>query len=177
MEVKHVEIESLTEDAKNARTHGDRNIASIKLSLSRFGQQKPIVVTRDGVVVAGNGTLRAARELGWTTIAVVETDLDPMQAAAFGIADNRTAELADWDIPSLVSVLSGLDEEIQPATGFDPVEVEAFLSNKVISDDEQKFIDEGPASEPRSDQEFPKVDEVTTNATCPKCAYTWRIKE
>lgn len=177
MKVKTVDIESLTEDQKNARTHGDRNIATIKLSLSKFGQQKPIVVTRDGVVIAGNGTLRAARELGWTSIAVVETDLDPTLAAAFGVADNRTAELADWDLPTLGSVLSGLDGDVQLATGFDPVEVEAILSNKVISDDEQKFIDEGPASEPRSDQEFPKVDEVTTNATCPKCAYTWRIKE
>ena len=174
MKIKTVNVESLTEDAKNARTHGERNIATIKLSLSKFGQQKPIVVTRDGVVVAGNGTLRAARELGWTTIAVVETDLDPMQAAAFGIADNRTAELADWDIPSLVSVLSGLDEEIQPATGFDPVEVEAFLSGKLVTDEPPR---EGIEAAPCPPEEtFKQVDEPTTDTTCPRCAYTWRSK-
>ena len=63
-ETLHVEpasVDSLSADPANVRTHDKRNIDAIKASLRRFGQQKPIVVDGDGVVVAGNGTLAAAQ--------------------------------------------------------------------------------------------------------------------
>lgn len=63
MKVKDVPVASLRTDSKNARRHNERNIAAIKKSLEQFGQQKPIVIGRDGVVVAGNGTLVAAQSL------------------------------------------------------------------------------------------------------------------
>ena len=61
-------MDRLKTDDNNARTHDQRNVTTIKLSLERFGQQKPIVVTADGVIVAGNATYLAADELGWQTI-------------------------------------------------------------------------------------------------------------
>jgi hypothetical protein len=65
-----IPIESLHLDPANARKHGDRNRLAIRSSLARFGQRKPIVVRKDGMVVeAGNGTLEAAIELGWDQIA------------------------------------------------------------------------------------------------------------
>ena len=94
-------VAELREDPNNARAHDERNIEAIKTSLGAFGQRKPIVV-RDGVVVAGNGTLRAAVALGWDRIAVVDADdLSPAEAAAYALADNRTAELATWDTEAL----------------------------------------------------------------------------
>ena len=99
-ETLHVEpasVDSLSADPANVRTHDKRNIDAIKASLRRFGQQKPIVVDGDGVVVAGNGTLAAARELGWQEIAVARTNLKGADAVAYAIADNRTAELARWE--------------------------------------------------------------------------------
>lgn len=89
------DINEVTEDPQNARGHSERNVAAIADSLRDYGQQKPIVV-RDGVAVAGSGTLRAARQLGWTHLAVVETDLGVDDARDYAIADNRTAELATW---------------------------------------------------------------------------------
>jgi hypothetical protein len=61
LEVERVEVSTLLNDPANVRKHNERNLESIKASLARFGQQKPIVVGRDGVVIAGNGTLAAAR--------------------------------------------------------------------------------------------------------------------
>ncbi|HIK61188.1 MAG TPA: hypothetical protein EYF98_10945, partial [Planctomycetes bacterium] len=76
-----------------------------------------------GVVVAGNGTLEAARALGWEVIATVSADdLDETQRTAFAIADNRTAELADWDAAKLAEALALVTEdgdELGEATGFD----------------------------------------------------------
>lgn len=89
-------LSDLKEDSRNARRHGARNLESIKQSLDTLGQQKPIVV-KDGIIIAGNGTFRAARELGWDELAVVEFDGDEDAARDFAIADNRTAELAEWD--------------------------------------------------------------------------------
>jgi DNA modification methylase len=93
-------------DPANARRHPEPNIEAIKGSLAVYGQLKPIVVNcRTKVVEAGNGTLQAARELGWTHIAVVYVDHDPATAAGFSIADNRTAELATWDADALDKLL------------------------------------------------------------------------
>src|SRR3972149_2350272 len=92
-----VPIASLNLDPANVRLHNKRNIESIKSSLVKFGQQKPIVVQKQGMIVrAGNGTLAAARELGWAEIAANVVEMDDLTATAFSIADNRTAELAEW---------------------------------------------------------------------------------
>jgi hypothetical protein len=93
-----VSIDQLHHDPSNARKHGQKNLEAIKASLHKFGQRKPIIVQKDGMVVrAGNGTLAAAKELGWKQIAAVVLDDDNATASQFAIADNRTAELAEWD--------------------------------------------------------------------------------
>ena len=88
--------------------HPDRNLRAIERSLERFGQQKPIVVDRAGIVRAGNGTLAAARSLGWTEILVRWTELEGNEAAAYAIADNRAGELAEWDADRLPVALASL---------------------------------------------------------------------
>lgn len=103
-----VPIDSLTPDPGNAREHGEQNIQAIKDSFLRFGQQLPILYDSERVVRAGNGRLQAARELGWTVIAAVPSDLAGLDAAAFAITDNRTAELAGWDWTTLGAGLAEL---------------------------------------------------------------------
>jgi ParB-like chromosome segregation protein Spo0J len=132
MNTELVPINDLTPDPANARKHGERNLSSIIDSLRAFGQQKPIVVDRRGVVIAGNGTLEAAKRLGWEEIAVVRTELDPTQATAFGIADNRTAELAEWDEDVLVSLLDSLDDETRDLLHFDEKELEAMVPKATV---------------------------------------------
>lgn len=104
-------VEALTLDPRNARKHGRRNLDAIVASLSEFGQRRPLVVMSDMMVIAGNGTLEAARELGWTEIAVtvVPETWTREQAAAYALADNRTAELASWDDAVLGETLGELD--------------------------------------------------------------------
>jgi DNA modification methylase len=134
MKLETVGIETLSPDPANVRKHGQRNMDAIKASLRRFGQQKPIVVDAKGIVLAGNGTLAAARELGWREIQIVRTELTGSQATAFGIADNRSAELAEWD-EKLADVLASLKAEDFPLEeiGFDLDELEA-LKPEVKSD-------------------------------------------
>lgn len=123
-----VDIDSLVHDPANARKHDERNIAAIKASLARFGQVKPVVVADNGVtVIAGNGTLQAAKELGWDQIAAATTTLDGSEATAYAIADNKTAELAEWDDDVLAQLIDALPGELQEVTGFDAGELEEML--------------------------------------------------
>ena len=110
MQIESVAIASLVFDPANARKHEAKNLDAIKGSLARFGQQKPIVVGKKGVIIAGNGTLAAARSLGWEKIDVVYTELTGTDATAFAIADNRTSELAEWDAGILSETLKSLQE-------------------------------------------------------------------
>lgn len=138
MKIEQRSVQKLSSDPANARKHSDRNIESIVASLRRFGQQKPIVVDKSGVVRAGNGTLEAAKRLGWETIAVVESQLVGADMSAYAIADNRTAELAEWDDEILKATIEGLDDALREAAGFDLSELDELLkeANQEILEDE-----------------------------------------
>jgi hypothetical protein len=114
-----VPIRSLRSDPDNARLHPERNLEAIKASLRLYGQVKPVVVRRStGIVMAGNGILMAARSLGWTDLAASVVDMTDVEAAGYGLADNRTAELSSWDF-EVVSRLNKLQEEAgRPAVGW-----------------------------------------------------------
>ena len=103
MKIETLPIKDLTPDPNNARQHDDKNLKAIQGSLKAFGQRKPIVITEAGVIVAGNGTVEAAKRLGWTEIEAVRVpgDWTPEQTKAFALADNKTAELAKWDVKVL----------------------------------------------------------------------------
>lgn len=109
MNIQSIAVSELSLDPSNVRKHSRRNLDAIKASLRKFGQQKPIVVDAKGIVLAGNGTLTAAKELGWTEIQATRTELAGVEATAFAIADNRTAELAEWD-DNLGDVLKSLQD-------------------------------------------------------------------
>lgn len=147
MAVEDVPVDTLQFDPANVRKHPEQNLAAIKASLSRFGQQKPIVVGTGNVVVAGNGTLAAAKALGWRTVKAVRTTLTGAEATAFAIADNRTAELAEWDEASLHQQLAAIaidDEELLAATGFDEKEL-AKLAAANASEVTEDEVPEAPA--------------------------------
>lgn len=109
--VETVLLDDLRLDENNARRHSERNIKAIAESLKQFGQRKPIVVTQDNIVIAGNGTLEAARTIGWKALNVVRIpeDWDQQRIKAYALADNRTAELATWNGDLLMSQLEELN--------------------------------------------------------------------
>jgi hypothetical protein len=113
MNIETLRIAELTPDTNNARQHDDKNLKAIMGSLKEFGQRKPIVITEAGTIVAGNGTVEAAKRLGWLDIEVVKVpnDWTPDKVKAFAIADNRTAELANWNQEVLTSQLLELEAE------------------------------------------------------------------
>jgi len=137
MKIETLRIADLTPDPENARQHDEKNLKAIQGSLKEFGQRKPIVITEAGVIVAGNGTVEAAKRLGWLEIQAVKVPKDwtASQTKAFALADNRTAELAAWSPEVLSSQLLELEE-----AGF---EIEEFGFEKIqeassfVADDDE----------------------------------------
>lgn len=149
--IETVPIGSIHFDPANVRRHPERNLDVIKASLARFGQQTPIVVDSKGVVRKGNGTLAAAKALGWESILAVKTDLSGVEATAYAIADNRTAELAEWDGSGLAETLRALqseeDEGLFEAAGFSDDELDRLcegLGDAMVEAGELPDDDEAP---------------------------------
>jgi DNA modification methylase len=132
-------IDSLHEDPANARVGHD--VARIAASLKAYGQRKPIVANRlqNGKIEAGNGTYRAAKELGWIHVAVVFVDDDPSTAAAFGIADNRVGEFSRWDEEILREITNTTGDLF---TGFEAAELEELVG--VSTATKPAVVDPGP---------------------------------
>jgi ParB-like chromosome segregation protein Spo0J len=159
VKIQTLKIKDLTPDSENARRHDEKNLKAIQGSLKQFGQRKPIVITEAGVVVAGNGTVEAAKRLGWLEIqaVTVPADWSLEQTKAFALADNRTAELASWDSITLAEQLLELEE-----------------ANFVI--EEFGFAKQEPSESTRP-EEFPSFDDTDeTSHRCPKCSYEWNGK-
>ena len=123
-----VAISELVSDKKNARRHSKRNIDEIKRSLVAFGQHAPLVVQRStNRVLVGNGRLQGMRELGWSECWVHFVDDDDEKALKRALADNRTAELAEWDDHVLVDILKSLDDLDVP--GWDDEELAKLIGD------------------------------------------------
>ena len=169
MKIEKLHIDQVTPDPGNVRKHSQKNIDAIKASLNRFGQQKPIVCDKKMCVRAGNGTLQAAKELGWTHINVVVSELDRADLIAYGIADNRTAELAEWDIDGLEAQLAGLDEELANI---------AYADFDFGGDFESKDPKEPNKSDSaQGSKEFSEDDFSKFDNQCPKCGFEFDDKK
>lgn len=164
MQIESIEIDKLAEDPNNARLHNPRNLWAIKGSLAKFGQQKPIVVDKNNVVIAGNGTLRAAKDLGWQSIDIVRTELEGYQAAAFALADNRTSELAEWDLVQLKETV-------------DSLKLNELEIDELAFDFDYSFDDEPEGKDyTKVNKEYSEDDFNNFEHKCPKCGFEYDEK-
>jgi ParB-like chromosome segregation protein Spo0J len=98
----------------NPRVNDDA-VDAVAASIREFGFRQPIVVDNDGVIICGHTRFKAAQKLGLNEAPVtVANDLSPEQIKAYRIADNKTAELADWNYDLLPIELGDLQ-----TNGFD----------------------------------------------------------
>lgn len=106
-------IASLHEDPENPNSHDNRDLRVKAEALRKFGQQKDIVATPEGKVIAGNGIFLAARDiLGWSHIACSRFDKPGrVQERGYAIADNRTNQLAGWNFKALSERLKSYQSE------------------------------------------------------------------
>ena len=149
MKLETIAIAELTPDPQNARQHDQTNLKAIEGSLREFGQRKPIVISQTNVIVAGNGTFEAAKRLGWTDIQAVRVpaDWDANRIKAFALADNRTAELAEWNADILNKQLLELSEAGVEISNFGFEKPEIPLTDVLTFEDEVPNIPDEPKTQ------------------------------
>lgn len=110
MEIIELSIDEIFQDPNNVRLHDDKNLEAIKGSIKKFGFQSPIVIDKNNIILAGNGRHMAAKAMGLKTIPCIVSDLENFEKMAFSLADNRTAELATWNMEKLAEQLEIIED-------------------------------------------------------------------
>ncbi|TKZ16023.1 site-specific DNA-methyltransferase [Shimia litoralis] len=125
-------IDRLTPYAKNAKHHGEDQVAKIAASMAKFGWTVPCMVADDGELIAGHGRVLAATVLGLKDVPVIRLGhLDEAERRAYRIADNKLTEMGEWDEALLREEISGLlaeDFDLE-LLGFSDEDLEALLND------------------------------------------------
>lgn len=109
MQVEYLKVTDLVPYANNPRKN-DGAVKAVAASIREFGFRVPIIVDRDNVIVAGHTRLKAAESLGMESVPVIRADdMTEEQIKAFRLADNKTAEAAEWDFEALSAELDELE--------------------------------------------------------------------
>lgn len=162
MKVENKPIDSIQPYENNPRDNDDA-INAVANSIHEFGWQQPIVVDKDNVIIAGHTRYKAAQSLGLKEVpVVVASNLSDQQVKAYRLADNKTAELADWDTKKL-------DEELQDILDIDMTD---FGFDEDIEFDPADDVDTR-IDEPTDIDEDDDLIEVK----CPKCGEVFKVND
>lgn len=143
-ELKWEPIKSIRPYEKNPRRN-DEAVDAVAASIREFGWQQPIVVDKDGVIIAGHTRYKAAKKLKCDTVpVVVADDLTEDQVKAYRLADNKTGELAEWDTALLGEELAELADFDMSQFGFDTI-----LQEEVREAEEDDY-EVNPPEEPKA---------------------------
>ena len=119
MQIIEKSITEITPYEKNPRKN-DEAVEYVANSIKEFGFKVPIVIDKDGVIVAGHTRYKAAQELGLEKLpCIIADDLTEEQVKAFRLADNKVGELAEWDFDLLNDELDGIFDIDMSDFGFE----------------------------------------------------------
>lgn len=145
MQIINMKTDDLKPYGHNPRKN-DQAVDAVAQSIKEFGFKVPIIIDKDNEIVAGHTRLKAAQKLGLDEVpCIVADDLTSEQIKAFRLVDNKTAELAEWDIDLLAGELADLDlSDFNLDWGIDQDEIDA--EERADAAEEQLAVDSLPAS-------------------------------
>lgn len=126
---------------RNARAHGDEDIAAIKESIKSFGFNDPVGIWgENNIIVEGHGRVTAALQLGLEKIPCIRLDwMTDEQRRAYALAHNKTAELSGWDFETL-------DEELESINQYD-MSLFGFGGRKLTDEELNSLLEDKPQRE------------------------------
>ena len=159
-QIERVPLEALVPYARNSRTHSEAQVAQIAASIREFGFTNPVLMDKDGGIIAGHGRVMAARKLGLKDVPCLRLGyLSETQRRAYVIADNKLALNAGWDAETLQVELADLNgaEFNMDLLGFGV-------------DDLAEAMGMGRDFEPGSIEDQGRLDQKKP-VTCPNCGH------
>lgn len=119
MNIQYKKITEITPYEKNPRNN-DEAVDYVAKSIGEFGFKVPIVIDKNGVIVAGHTRYKASKKLHYKEVpCIVADDLSEEQIKAFRLADNKVAEKSEWDLDLLSDELDDIYELDMSEFGFD----------------------------------------------------------
>lgn len=156
MNVIEKKLTDITPYENNPRRN-DEAVKYVAESIRQFGFRNPILIDRDGVIVAGHTRYKAAMELGMEKVpCIIADDLTEEQVRAFRLADNKVGEIAQWDQELLNFELGEIDIDM---TDFGFIEMADLDVDGFFEDAEPKA---------------PK-DEEEKEVQCPHCGMFFKV--
>lgn len=146
MEIKQMKLGDIRPYEKNPRKNDDA-VQYVAESIKQFGFKVPIVIDKDGIIVAGHTRYKAAKKLKLAEVpCIIADDLTEEQIKAYRLADNKVAEKAEWDFELLGDELEGILDIDMEAFGFDfNIEEEP---EEVVEDDFEAELPTEPKAKP-----------------------------
>ena len=178
MEIEEVNIAVIKPYWRNPRNN-DKAIEGVAQSIRDYGFNSPIIVDKEYTIVAGHTRYKALQQLGYEVVPVVVVDLPAQKVKEYRIADNKTAELGDWDYPKLILELKEIADLPTMQTYFNDLDVQSVvdsLPKSVASDVTVKEVADR--------MEIMASDYTTRNKEeqrgfipmiCPDCGYEYSL--
>lgn len=154
MKIVEKRVDELIPYANNPRDN-EKAVEAVASSIREFGFKVPVVIDKNDIIVAGHTRVLASKELGLEKVpCIVADDLSDEQIKAFRLADNKTAELAEWDFSKLEQELAELSNIDMEQFGFDEM-------IEKMSDDflDSFFADAAPKEEKKKTVKCPHCGE------------------
>jgi ParB-like chromosome segregation protein Spo0J len=151
MKITYKKLAELVPYENNPRDNADA-VLYVAASIQEFGFKVPIVITAEGVIVAGHTRYLAAQQIGLAEVpCIVADDLTEEQVKAYRLADNKTAEMSAWDMEKLEQELAAVSMFAMDDFGFD-----------LRKESEEELT---------QDPEQPEIERVV----CPRCGKVFEV--
>lgn len=140
-EIVYIKTDDLIPYENNARIN-DKAVDIVVNSIKEFNFQNPIIVDKNNVIVCGHTRLLASQKLGLKEVpCIVADDLTEEQIKAFRIADNSSAQVAEWDMDKLMAELETIDYDMSKyGLAEQMAEIEKIIEeNKEVEDDDYEM--------------------------------------
>lgn len=141
--------------------NNDAAVEPVAQSIKNFGFRVPILIDREGTIIAGHTRYKAAKQLGLDQVpCILVDDLSEAQIRAYRIADNKVSEASSWNddvLRSEMEALKALDIDLEQ-TGFSDVEIEGILREMQDSDFEDFFVEPVEKAEEKPSQNLARQD-------------------
>lgn len=176
MKVENIALAEVRPYWRNPRNN-DKSIAAVKKSIEKYGFNSPLILDKELVIIAGHSRYKALMELGYKEAPCVVLDLPAAKAKEYRIADNKTSELATWDMDALIPELREIVDIQDMSVFFDGTDLEQLLkitstavlpTAEIIADKEQKL-----------NEQFANLSDEKQNSyveiLCPSCAHEFFV--
>ena len=149
LEISEIELGKLKPWQDNPRLN-DQAVDAVAQSIRSFGFKVPILCNQNLTIIAGHTRWKAAQKLGMTLVPVIVVEMSDSQRRAFSIADNKTAEIADWHFPKLRELLEELRREDVDLRnlGFSDEELRLHLKDMSWDEEDVPPLPENPQTRP-----------------------------